>query len=419
MTQQNIITPTVTSRPSILGGAMIIAGTAVGAGMFSLPVVTSGVWFTGSIVILLATWLCMYASGLMILEANLNYKIGASFDTMVKGLLGKQWNAINGITIAFVLYILTYAYISGGGSIISHTLNAAFGFSMNQTAAGLLFALGLAFFVWLSTKAVDRLTTVLIGGMLITFFLSTFDLIGHVQPAILFNTSDTQTDYLPFALAALPYCLASFGYHGNVPSLVKYYGKEPRPVVLSLLIGTLIALAIYIIWQLAILGNIPRGEFKEIVNQGGNIGSLLKALSGVVSTQTIDKMLTAFSYMAVASSFLGVTLGLFDYIADLFKFDDSLVGRSKTAAITFIPPTIGGLVFPNGFIYAIGFAGLAAAIWAAIVPAMMARASRQKFGSPTYRAPGGNLMIMVVILFGITNLVVQILAMFNLLPVYR
>ncbi|MGL4907644.1 MAG: aromatic amino acid transport family protein, partial [Plesiomonas sp.] len=92
---------------------------------------------------------------------------------------------------------------------------------------------------------------------------------------------------------------------------------------------------------------------------------------------------------------------------------------SKTAAITFIPPTIGGLVFPNGFIYAIGFAGLAAAIWAAIVPAMMARASRQKFGSPTYRAPGGNLMIMVVILFGITNLVVQILAMFNLLPVYR
>ncbi|MGL5552859.1 MAG: tryptophan permease, partial [Plesiomonas shigelloides] len=413
MSQQEVITPTMAKRPSVLGGAMIIAGTAVGAGMFSLPVVTAGVWFTGSVVILLFTWLCMYLSGLMILEANLNYKVGASFDTMVKGLLGKGWNVVNGLTVAFVLYILTYAYISGGGSIISHTLNAAFGISMNQTAAGLLFALGLAFFVWISTKAVDRLTTVLIGGMVITFLLSTFDLIQHVQPAILFNTGDADASYLPFALAALPYCLASFGYHGNVPSLVKYYGKDSGSVVKSLLFGTLIALVIYVLWQLSILGNISREEFKGIIGQGGNIGNLLSALSGVVSTQTIDKLLTAFSYMAVASSFLGVTLGLFDYIADLLKFDDSLLGRTKTAVVTFLPPTIGGLMFPDGFIYAIGFAGLAAAIWAAIIPAMMARASRKQFSSPDYRAPGGNAGIILVLLFGLTNLIVQILAMFN------
>lgn len=30
------------SRPSVLGGAMIVAGTAVGAGMFSIPIVTAG-----------------------------------------------------------------------------------------------------------------------------------------------------------------------------------------------------------------------------------------------------------------------------------------------------------------------------------------------------------------------------------------
>ena len=36
---------------SLLGGAMIIAGTAVGAGMFSLPVVGAGMWFSYSILI--------------------------------------------------------------------------------------------------------------------------------------------------------------------------------------------------------------------------------------------------------------------------------------------------------------------------------------------------------------------------------
>ncbi|MGL6017949.1 MAG: aromatic amino acid transport family protein, partial [Gibbsiella quercinecans] len=43
------------TRPSALGGTMIIAGTAVGAGMFSIPVVTAGVWFSGSLALLVYT----------------------------------------------------------------------------------------------------------------------------------------------------------------------------------------------------------------------------------------------------------------------------------------------------------------------------------------------------------------------------
>ncbi|VTR35457.1 Tryptophan permease [Serratia fonticola] len=106
---------------------MIIAGTAVGAGMFSIPIVTSGVWFSGSVALLIYTWFCMLISGLMILEATMNYPAGASFHTVVKDLLGKGWNTLNGLSITFVLYILTYAYISAGGSIIAHTLEGVFG----------------------------------------------------------------------------------------------------------------------------------------------------------------------------------------------------------------------------------------------------------------------------------------------------
>lgn len=208
------------SRPSVLGGAMIIAGTAVGAGMFSIPIVTSGVWFSGSVALLVYTWACMLISGLMILEAALHYPSGASFHTIVKDLLGKGWNAINGISIAFVLYILTYAYISAGGSIIAHTLEGIVG--VGQSTAGLVFAVVVAFIVWLSTRAVDRLSTILIGGMVITFVMSVGDMFTHVQPAVLFNRGDDQASYLPYALAALPYLLTSFGYHGNVPGLVKY-----------------------------------------------------------------------------------------------------------------------------------------------------------------------------------------------------
>ena len=80
---------------------MIIAGTAIGAGMLANPTSTAGVWFIGSILALVYTWFCMTTSGLMILEANLHYPTGSSFDTIVKDLLGKGWNIINGLSVAF------------------------------------------------------------------------------------------------------------------------------------------------------------------------------------------------------------------------------------------------------------------------------------------------------------------------------
>lgn len=400
---------------------MIIAGTAVGAGMFSLPIMTSGVWFTGSVILLIYTWVCMLFSGLMVLETNLNYPEGASFNTMVKDLLGTKWNMLNGLSISFVLYILTYAYISAGGSIIAQTLAPVFApfFQLNQTISGLIFALIVAFIVWLSTRAVDRLSVILIGGMVITFVLSVGNMTLQVKPEILFDQlSSEDTHYLPYALVALPFLLASFGYHGNVPGLVKYYKKNARLVSRCLFWGTLLSLIIYLFWQFAMQGNIPREAFQTIIAQGGNIGNLLAQLNNSLVTTTVKQLLNAFSYMALASSFLGVSLGLFDYIADLFRFNDSVSGRTKSALVTFVPPTLFALIFPNGFLYAIGFAGLAATVWAVIVPAMLAKASRRRFPQATYKTPGGMGMIVFIILFGLINAGAHILSVFKLLPSY-
>ncbi|MDC9614149.1 tryptophan permease [Xenorhabdus khoisanae] len=404
-------------RPSIFGGAMIIAGTAIGAGMFSIPIVTSGVWFTGSIILLVYTCACLYFSSLMIMEANLHYPAGSSFHTVTQDLLGNGWSILTGLSITFVLYILTYAYVSAGSSIIVHNIEHII--PVKQSVAGLIFAFIVAFIVWLSTKAVDRLSTILIGGMVITFIMSVGGMFTEVKPAILFDQANTEANYLPYALVALPYLLASFGYHGNVPGLIKYYHKDSKAVARSLLYGTLITLVIYILWQYVIQGNIPREAFKQIIADGGNIGNLLQQMDNTSNNATVTQFLNAFSYMALTSSFLGVSLGLFDYLADFFKFDDSGKGRFKTALITFIPPTVLALIFPNGFLYAIGFAGLAATIWAVIIPALMVRASRKRYPTSGYRVPGGNFLIAFVILFGLINATAHILSLFNLLPTYR
>ncbi|GIU25880.1 tryptophan permease [Shewanella sp. MBTL60-007] len=402
---------------SLLGGAMIIAGTAVGAGMFSLPVVGAGMWFGYSLLMMAGVWFCMLVSGLMLLETNLHFDPGASFDTLTKATLGQFWRIVNGLSIAFVLYILTYAYISGGGSIVNHSLEGL-GIHLPQSVAGLVFAGVLATIVIISTKAVDRITTVMLGGMIITFFLAVGNLLLDVESVKLFSP-DGENKYLPYMLAALPFGLVSFGYHGNVPSLVKYYGKDHRTIIKAIAIGTGIALVIYICWLVATMGNISRTGFIDIIEQGGNMGVLVNALSGVITSDWLTTMLTLFANLAVASSFLGVTLGLFDYLADLFGFDESRSGRLKTATVTFLPPTLLGLLFPNGFLIAIGFAALAATIWAAIVPAMMAYKVRVMYpDSTSYKVPGGNAVIAIVILFGVITAACHLLAMADMLPVY-
>ncbi|MBV7316925.1 tryptophan permease [Shewanella sp. NIFS-20-20] len=402
---------------SLLGGAMIIAGTTVGAGMFSLPVVSAGMWFSYGIVMLIAIWLIMLLSGLLLLETNLHFQPGVSFDTLTRDTLGQFWRIVTGLSIAFVLYILTYAYISGGGSIVNHSLQGL-GIDLPQPIAGLVFVLVLAAIVLISTKAVDRITTIMLGGMVITFFLAVGNLLLDVAPARLFDPQG-EASFAPYIWAALPFGLASFGYHGNVPSLVKYYGNNHRIIIKAIFIGTFLALVIYLCWLVATMGNIGRVEFVSIIEQGGNIGVLVAALDEAMSSEWLTSMLTLFANLAVASSFLGVTLGLFDYLADLFNFDDSFQGRAKTAAVTFVPPAVLGLLFPNGFLIAIGFAALAACIWAVIVPALMAYKVRQQH--PDYRGfqvPGGNVSIAIVIIFGVVTATCHLLVMAGWLPQY-
>ena len=75
--------------------------TAIGAGMLANPTSTAGVWFIGSILALV--YLVLYDHiRFDDLRSQLTFILPAqSFDTIVKDLLGKGWNIINGLSVAF------------------------------------------------------------------------------------------------------------------------------------------------------------------------------------------------------------------------------------------------------------------------------------------------------------------------------
>ncbi|WP_168403070.1 tryptophan permease [Erwinia amylovora] len=409
--------PASAALPSTLWGTLIIGGTIIGAGMFSLPVVMSGAWFLWSSMMLLVTWFCMLLSGLLYLEASLHYPAGSSFNTVTRDLLGRGWNGFNGLSVVFVLGILTYAYISASGAIIQHSLNQL-NVEISARMAGLLFTLLVALFIWLGTAVVSRMTLIFLGAKVVTFLMIFGGLLWHVQPANLMDSGTSESHYLRYLWIVVPFCLASFGYHGNIAGLISFYGKDGGRISRCLVYGTLLALVIYFVWIIGTMGNIPRPEFKQIAAQGGNIDVLVTALSGVLQSRNLNLLLDIFSNFAVACSFLGVSLGFFDYIADLFRLDNSATGRLKTTVLTFILPLTAALIWPNGFLLAIGYAGLAATIWAVITPALLAWRARQRFATPSWRVRGGMLPVVLVLIFGAMNAVVSIISYGGWLPVY-
>ncbi|MEQ5595507.1 low affinity tryptophan permease TnaB, partial [Escherichia coli] len=298
-------------KHSAFWGVMVIAGTVIGGGMFALPVDLAGAWFFWGAFILIIAWFSMLHSGLLLLEANLNYPVGSSFNTITKDLIGNTWNIISGITVAFVLYILTYAYISANGAIISETISMNLGYHANPRIVGICTAIFVASVLWLSSLAASRITSLFLGLKIISFVIVFGSFFFQVDYSILRDaTSSTAgTSYFPYIFMALPVCLASFGFHGNIPSLIICYGKRKDKLIKSVVFGSLLALVIYLFWLYCTMGNIPRESFKAIISSGGNVDSLVKSFLGTKQHGIIEFCLLVFSNLAVASSFFGVTLG--------------------------------------------------------------------------------------------------------------
>lgn len=104
-----------------------MVATIIGGGMFALPIAFVHVWFLKGLLILSATGILMLMTGLILVDITMRFPPGASFHTFTNALLGPAASVIIGIAFCFVLYLLTYAYISGAASILRDLLPPAAG----------------------------------------------------------------------------------------------------------------------------------------------------------------------------------------------------------------------------------------------------------------------------------------------------
>ena len=138
-----------------------------------------------------------------------------------------------------------------------------------------------------------------------------------------------------------------------------------------------------------------------------------------ISSQNMSLLLKLFSNFAVTSSLSAVGLCMFDYVADAFGFANEPAGRLKSVLISFGPPALVCFFFPNGFILAIGYAGLAMIFGYFVIPVLLVLKLRANRLETPFRVWGGNRLVYGVLTFSLLIGVCEVMSTFNILPVYR
>lgn len=104
----------------------------------------------------------------------------------------------------------------------------------------------------------------------------------------------------------------------------------------------------------------------------------------------------------MVTAFLGVSIGLFDFLADGLSLKKSGLQGKGTLALTFVPPLFVVLINPGIYLHALGYAGVCCVILLLLLPAVMTWRARQIDGTNSLKiVPGGNLMLGLVALTAI------------------
>ncbi|OWO80624.1 tyrosine transporter TyrP [Photorhabdus luminescens] len=393
------------------GSTFIIAGTTIGAGMLAMPLATAGVGFGVSLIMLVGLWVLMSYTALLLVEAYQYESPDTGLGTLAQRYLGNGGKILTGFSMMFLMYALTSAYISGAGELLTVSLNKWLNLSLPASVGVILFTVIGGGIVCIGTSSVDMVNRVIFSAKIIFLVLMLGLMMPHVQHINLLTLPLEQG----LILSSIPVIFTSFGFHGSVPSIVKYMDGDIRRLRWVFIIGSAIPLIAYIFWQLATLGSIHSNTFVDILAENAGLNGLLHSIREVVASPKTELSVQMFANLALATSFLGVTLGLFDFLGDLFKRKDSIAGRMQTGLLTFVPPLIFALFYPKGFVMALGYAAVALSILALVLPSLLAYKSRQQ-NERRYRVPGGKPVLLLVFACGIAVIAIQIGIVSGMLP---
>ncbi len=386
------------------GGALIVAGTAIGAGMLALPIVSSSIGFVYSIIAMTVMWLLSLLSAFVTIEVILHYGRNDSIPHLCGQTLGQSMKVVGSVSLLVLLYSVLSAYISGLSSIISSNISLL---NMGTGYIALVITLIVGYIVFLKTSVVDYTNRILFVAKNILFFLVVFTFIPHIK----FEYFSTKSSFQHFPEITLVF-FTSFGFHGSIPAVMKYVGNDIKSLRKVFFVGSIIPLVTYIIWKFVTLGVLPEegdNSFMHVVSNNQSVGVFIKDLSAVTKKEALKLILDSFSILAMLTSVFGVVIGLIDYLLEMFQHKVIPHKKLKAVILSLGIPLAFAVFYPSGFIMALNFAAIALVILAIILPVFIALKANIDHKVKNYRIINNKLLLYLLLVFAMVIIIMRII----------
>ncbi|WCP65960.1 aromatic amino acid transport family protein [Vibrio tubiashii] len=380
----------------LLGSALIISGTALGAGMLAIPMVLAQFGLLYGTLLMVLIWFGTTYSALLLLEATIKSGGGLGLNSIARKTLGKGGQLISNGLLYALLICLLMAYILGAADLLSQGLSAL-GLSISFTQSQILFTLIAGAIVACGTGVIDKLNRALFFIMIASLAVTLLVLLPEFSTQNLAQVSNNDHVGLIQTSAVL---FTSFGFMVVIPSLVTYNSEATDKQLRNMVIlGSLIPLFCYLCWLFAVVGNLPSEQLKEFAS----VSELMAGFEH--DAPWIGTVLSLFTGLALLTSFFGVAMSLFHQNSDTFKQN-----RVVTYVLTFVLPLIGAIMAADQFLSVLAYAGIILVFLAVFVPlAMVYKLRIAKTLSERYAAEGGNAMMIFGLAFGGFLLVSQVI----------
>lgn len=351
-----------------IGAIFLIIGTCIGGSMLALPIITSTTSLSQTFLMMVGLWLIMTICAFLILEVNLRLPESSNLISMAKHTLGFGGTIITWITYLILLYLLLAVYIAGGTDLLTNLANL------------------------LHIKTLTTLNTVLFSGIMGAVVFNGINLIDNANRIlmtvkllactllVIFMLPHTNLHFLPkhnfnFSTPIVTTIITSFGYACIIPSIRTYLESNPLQLRLAVLIGSLIPLICYLVWifvvQTTLMSSGTNG-LAAMNNSSEPLVMLVSALTHQVGSISVKYLSHLFVSICVLTSFLGVALSLFDFLADGLKLKKTGKGAWLLITLTILPPLAIVLINKNIFIVGLSYAGILCSILLIAIPIAMA-----------------------------------------------
>jgi tyrosine-specific transport protein len=389
----------------LISAIFLVAGTCIGGGMLALPVATGISGFFPSSIMMALCWLAMTASALFLLEVNLWMKEGAHVITMASTILGPVGKFVSWCVYLFISYASIVAYTAAGGTLVINGAETLIGWELSKEWGCFLFIVFFGGIIYLGTHTVGRVNTILFVAMIASYIALVTTGISEVKTTLLKHV------HWPTSFLAIPLLLTTFSFQTMLPSLTPYLKRNAKALRWAIIVGTTVTFIVYLIWQWLVLGIVPVSGPNSLIKALEVGEPVTQFLREHVQSNWVSVIAEYFAFFALVTSFLGMALGLHDFLSDGLKIRNEKLGKVFLSLLIIIPTFIFAAYFERIFLLALDTSGgFGDSILNGIIPVLMVWVGRYILKFPEEnRTPGGKPLLMVVFAFFLFALVLETL----------